>query len=182
MTMNKHEKMRDNLISVLAIICLVLSIIIFTPSVNACHYTVGTFEGDYSTSKISFLKGETVYGRGNAYGYHYLLKLRIRDPDGVVVYYSEESRYEVAGSFELNDTVKTGVWNIQLGIKKGAWKWSESSERISYFSVDNANFSCNINKNGNGTVLKEPNKEKSVTNKIVFLIVFLMMPSHLIKD
>ncbi|KYK32259.1 MAG: hypothetical protein AYK22_01910 [Thermoplasmatales archaeon SG8-52-3] len=152
------KKITRKLISLLTVYCLLSILIISAITVSACHHTVGTFEEDFETSKDSFFKGEIIYGLGQAFGYNYLLKLRIRDPDGNVVYYSNESKYIVNCSFLLNDSAKIGTWNIQLGIFKCGWQWTISSDRISYFTVSNANFTLTININGNGSVIKDPDK------------------------
>ena len=131
--------------------------ILTTNPVSACHYEVGTFESDYTTAKTSFFKGEIVYGRGNAYGYNYPLKLRINDPSGNIVYYSGESTYVVYDSFFLNETSPVGIWSIQLGIYAcNKWQWSTNSGRIAYFSVTDANFALTVNIDGNGDVDVDP--------------------------
>ena len=152
---NGKQKCKKFLL-ILTILSLIL--IVTQNPVSACHYEIGTFEDDYTTSKDSFFKGEIVYGKGEAYGYNYLLKLRIKDPDGNVVYYSNESKYVVYGSFFLNDSAKVGTWSIQLGIYRCGWKWSTYSGRIAYFSVSDANFSLTLNVNGNGSISKDPDE------------------------
>ena len=144
-------------VSALVVIGLI-SVIIFTASpVSACHYEVGTFESDYITTKNSFFKGEIVYGKGNAYGYNYPLKLRINDPSDNIVYYSGESTSVVYGSFFLNETSPVGVWSIQLGAYYcGKWHWSTTSDRIAYFSVIDADFTLTVNIEGNGNVTADP--------------------------
>jgi len=135
-----------------------ISVIIFTAGpVSACHYEVGTYESDYTTTKNSFFKGETIYVMGNAYGYNYPLKLRINDPACNVVYYSSESKYVVYGYFFLNETSPVGIWSVQLGVYYcGYWHWSTSSGRIAYFSVTDANFVLIVNVDGNGSVVVDP--------------------------
>ncbi len=149
--------MNKKSVSALVVIGL-LSVIIFTTGpVSACHYEVGTYESDYTTSKNSFFIGETVYVMGSEYGYNYPLKLRINDPACNTVYYSNESKYVVYGSFFLNDTSPVGVWSVQLGTYYcGYWHWSTSSGRIMYFSVTDANFILTINIVGNGEVVVDP--------------------------
>ncbi len=153
---NIIRKIGANFISSILVFSVISIIIISTP-VIACSYTVGTFEEDYSTSKISFYKGETVFGKGTA-DIHRLLKLRIIDPSNNIVYYSNESYYIVYCSYLLNDSVPTGIWKIQLGVYKCGWKWSTYFNRIACFSVNDANFTLKINIDGNGTVTKEPDK------------------------
>lgn len=169
MVIKFRKKSIKKLVSVFTILSLISILVITANTVSACHYKIGTFEDDYTTSKDSFFKGEIVYGKGEAYGYNYLLKLRIRDPDGNVVYYSNESKYVVYGSFFLNDSAKVGTWNIQLGIKKYDWKWSTDYGRIAYFSVSDANFSLTVNVNGNGSVSKNPDKTNYSYGNIVDL-------------
>jgi uncharacterized repeat protein (TIGR02543 family) len=155
-----RKKTNAKIISSLVTISLV-SILIFTAiPVSACHYTVDTFESNYTTPKDSFFKGEVVYGRGNAYGYNYPMKLRIRDPAGNVVYYSEQATTVVYGSYLLNGTAPTGTWNIQLGAYiSGAWQWSTGSGRIAYFTVNDINFTLNVNSDGNGSVTVDPEQD-----------------------
>jgi len=169
MIIKHRKKITKKLVSLSTILSLISILVINANPVSACHYTIGTFEEDYTTSKDSFFKGEIVYGKGEAYGYDYPLKLRIRDPDGNVVYYSNESQYVVYGSFFLNDSAKVGTWNIQLGIKKCGWKWSTESGRIAYFSVNDANFSITLNVIGNGSVIKDPNETNYSYGTIVKL-------------
>ncbi len=167
MDIKNRKKISRKFVSILAIFSLISILTITAIPVSACHYTIGTFEDDYETLKDSFFKGEIVYGMGEAYGYNYLLKLRIRDPDGNVVYCSNESQYVVYGSFFLNESAKMGIWNIQLGILKCGWEWSTNSGRIAYFSVSDANFTLAININGNGSVIKDPDKAYYSYGKIV---------------
>ena len=163
-------KIAKKIIAVLTIFCLISVLIITANTVSACHYTLDTFESDYTTKKDDFFKGETVYGRGNAYGYNYFLKLRIKDPDGNIVYYSDEAKNEIKGSFYLNDTAKVGVWEIQLGINKSGWQWPTcKGSRIAYFNVKDANFTLTININGNGSVDKDPDKSNYDYNENVDL-------------
>jgi LPXTG-motif cell wall-anchored protein len=149
--------MNKKSISALVVMGLI-SVIIFTAGpVSACHYEVGTYENDYASTKNSFFKGETVYVMGNAYGYNYPLKLRINDPSCNVVYYSDESKYVVYGSFFLNETSPVGIWSVQLGVYYcGYWHWSTSSGRIAYCSVTDANFVLTVNVDGNGSVIVDP--------------------------
>ena len=150
-------KYRKKYVSILTVFSLISILILTASTVSACHYNLGTFESDYETSKDSFFKGEIVYGMGEACGYDYPLKLRIRDPDGNVVYYSNESKYVVYGSFYLDDSAKVGTWNIQLGFfMKCCWEWSNDSGSIAYFTVSDANFTLTVNVNGNGSVTKDP--------------------------
>jgi hypothetical protein len=143
--------------STIFILSVISTILLISIPVSACYYTVGTYENDYSTPKTSFYIGETVYGKGTA-DVNKLLKLRIIDPLDNIVYYSDESHWNVNCSFELNDSAPTGIWKIQLGIYYCGWKWSTRYNRISYFSVKDANFSLTINIDGNGTVNREPDK------------------------
>ena len=124
--------------------------------VSACSYKVGTYENDFQTPKDKFFVGEYVYAKGIA-DVHRLLKLRIINPAGDIVFYSNESYYEVNCSYYLNESAQTGVWKVQLGIYKCSWKWS-TYDRISYFSVNRLNFSLAIDVDGNGSVLKDPCK------------------------
>lgn len=50
------------LVSILTIFSLILVLVITAIPVSACHYTVDTFEDDYTIPKDDFLKSETVYG------------------------------------------------------------------------------------------------------------------------
>ena len=159
MNIKYRRKIAKKIVSVLTILSLLSILIISAIPVSACYFTIGTFEDDYTTSKDSFFKGEIVYGKGQAYGYNYFLKLRIRDPDGNIVYHSDKSQYVVYSSFLLNDSAKTGTWNIQLGIYKcGDWQWSTNSGRIAYFTVCDTNFTLTVNVNGNGLVVKDPDQ------------------------
>jgi len=154
MVMNMNIK---KYVSALVVIGLISLIILTTTPVSACHYEVGTFESDYTTTKNSFFKGEIVYGMGNAYGYDYPLKLRIKDPCGNIVYCSGESTSVVYGSFFLNETSPVGIWSILLGIYNGGcWHWSTCPGRIAYFSVTDANFTLMVNVEGNGDVVVDP--------------------------
>ena len=157
-------------VSVLVIIGLILVIIFTAGPVIACHYEVGTFKSDYTTTKNSFFKGETVYGRGNAYGYNYPLKLRIKDPNGNIVYYSGESTSVVYGSFILNETSQVGIWSIQLGAYYcGNWQWSTNTGRIAYFSVSDANFTLTVNIDGSGDVVVDPESDFYPFGKLINL-------------
>ena len=128
-----------------------ISIVIVTGlPASACHFTVGTYEANYITFKNEIFKGNILYGKGNAYGYNYPLKLRIKNPDGDIIYYSNESKHVVYGEFFINDTTKTGNWFIQLGIYKIGWQWSTDSGRFSSFIVEDINFSLAITLDGNG--------------------------------
>ena len=130
-----YKNFRMRFVSILTIFSLISIVLVTALPVSACHYTIGTYEEDYTTQKNEFLKGEILYGRGNAYGYKYLLKLRIKNPDGDIVYYSNESKYVVYGEFFINETAKSGNWYIQLGIYKNGWQWSTNPGRISSFIV-----------------------------------------------
>lgn len=157
MDINNRKKISRKFVLLISIFSLISVLTLTAIPVSACHYKIGTFESDYETSKDSFFKGEIVYGMGKAIGYNYPLKLRIRDPDGNIVFCSNQSQYVVYCSFFLNDSVKTGTWNIQLGIFKNCcWEWSTCYGRIAYFSVSDANFTLTVNINGNGTVTKDP--------------------------
>ena len=171
MVINYRIKIAKKFVSVLTIFSLISILIITAIPVSACHYTLDTFDSDYITKKEDFFKGETVYGKGNAIGYNYFLKLRIRDPDGNVVYYSSEAKKEVKGSFNLNDSAKVGEWEIQLGVNNSGWQWpvSKSSGRIAYFNVKDANFTLTININGNGSVDKDLNKSSYDYEEVVNL-------------
>jgi hypothetical protein len=154
MVINMNKKKS---VSALVVIGLISMIVFTAGPVSACHYEVGTFESDYTTIKNSYYKGEIVYGRGNAYGYNYPLKLKIKDPCGNIVYCSDVSTSEVCGSFFLNETSPVGIWSILLGIYNcGCWRWSTSPGRIAYFFVTDANFSLNVNVEGNGEVVVDP--------------------------
>lgn len=144
-------------LSILVIVGLISIMIFSTNTVSACYYEIGTFESDYTTTKNTFFKGEIVYGRGNAYGYNYPLKLRINDPNCNTVYYSDESTSVVYGSFFLNETALVGTWSIQLGIYKSCkWQWSTDYGRIAYFTVTDANFTLTTDVVGNGSVFVDP--------------------------
>ena len=73
---SKSRMIRIRFVSILSIFILFSMFLITTIPVSACHYTVGTFESDYETSKESFFKGKMVYCRGNAYNYNYNLKYK----------------------------------------------------------------------------------------------------------
>ena len=154
---NLIKKFAPSFTSIMFIVSAIFTIILISNPVSACYYTVGTFENDYTTSKISFFIGETVYGKGTA-DVNKLLKLRIIDPSDNIVHYSNESYCTVNCSFKLNDSAPTGIWKIQLGIYKCGWIWSTRSNRIAYFSVKDANFTLTIIIDGNGSVTKDPDK------------------------
>jgi len=144
-------------LSIFVVAGLLLILLAVTSIASACYYEVGTFESDYTTPKNTFFKGEFVFGRGNAYGYNYPLKLRICDPSCNIVYYSDESTSVVYGSFFLNETAEVGTWAIQLGIYKSCkWEWSTSPGRIAYFTVTDANFTLTVNVDGCGSVSVDP--------------------------
>ena len=149
-----NNKAKVRFIYTLTTLSLISVLITAAIPVNACYYTVGSFEEDYTTEKDNFFKGEIVYGKGTA-NVNRLLQLRIKDPDGNIVYYSEESYYTVYGSFFLNERAKTGTWKIQLGVKTYCWKWPKTSE----FTVDDANFTLTVNVNGSGSIIKDPDQE-----------------------
>ncbi|MDH7506658.1 MAG: PKD domain-containing protein [Candidatus Thermoplasmatota archaeon] len=145
------------IVSVLALVTMCLIIIGNSPVSACCYYEVGTFESDYTSAKNFFYKGEIVYGKGVAHFNSYPLKLRIIDPNDNIVYYSDESTSVVYGLFFLNETATAGTWVIQLGIYKSCkWQWSDSSDRTAYFTVSDANFTLNVNIDGNGNVIVEP--------------------------
>lgn len=156
---NLVKKLRVGII--IAIILISISIVIFaSKTTSACFYTIGTYEDDYNTEKNSFYKGEIVYGKGTA-DYNVKIILRIKDPYGNIVFYSNEEIYEVTGFFLLNQSAPTGTWNIQLGVKiNDCWQWSTNTGMISYFTVSDANFTLAINADGDGYISKEPDKEK----------------------
>jgi hypothetical protein len=52
----KSRMIRIRFVSILSIFILFSMFIIITIPVSACHYTVGTFDSDYETSKESFLR------------------------------------------------------------------------------------------------------------------------------
>jgi hypothetical protein len=130
---------------------------LFSIPVSACSYTVGTYENDLETPKDLFIVGEYVYAKGTS-DVHTLLKLRIIDPSGNIVFYSNESYYEVNCSYFLNKSAQTGMWKVQLGIYKCCWRWSTYYNKISYFSVNRSNFSLSIDIVGDGSVFKDPDK------------------------
>ena len=68
MVINCRIKIAQKFVSVLTIFSLISILIITTNPVSACHYTLDTFESDYTTKKDDFFKGETIYSKGNAYG------------------------------------------------------------------------------------------------------------------
>jgi len=153
-----NNKLRMKCVSFLTIFSLISLVLVTALPVSACHYTIGTYEDDYTISKNEFLKGETVYGRGNAFGYNYLLKFRIKNPDGDIVYYSNESKYVVNGEFFINETAKPGNWYIQLGIYKKGWQWPTGTGRISSFTLKALNYTLSINIEGNGSISKTPDQ------------------------
>lgn len=160
MIMKNKGKNPKKIILILTIIALISILSITAVPVSACHYTLGTFEEDFETEKDSFSKCETVYGMAEAVGYNNLLKLRIIDPNGEVLHYSDESQYEVYCSYFLDFTAETGIWSIQLGIfEKCEWNWSEEPGRIAYFTVNDACFTLTININGDGSVTSDPINE-----------------------
>jgi hypothetical protein len=135
--------------------------------VSACTYKVGTYENDFQTPKDKFFVGEYVYAKGISDVYR-LIKLRIIDPSGNIVFYSNESYYEVNCSYFLNESAQTGEWKVQLGIYKCCWKWL-TYDKISYFSVNRLNFSLSIDIEGNGSVFKDPDKSFYEFGDVVYL-------------
>ncbi|KYK25118.1 hypothetical protein AYK24_05275 [Thermoplasmatales archaeon SG8-52-4] len=153
--MNKINSLKRFEIGFVSILILLTILLVIAIPVNACYYKVGTFESDYTTYKISFFKGETVYGKGNLYDYDYFLKLRIKDPQGNIVYTSNKSQHVVYCSYLLNNTAMAGIWSIQLGVLKNNWQWSNLPGRISFFTVKKANYSLHTNVCGNGSIVKD---------------------------
>jgi len=76
--------------------------------------TVGTFENNRSISKTVFAQGETIYGCGNT-GRNGLIRLRIRDPNNMVVHISDEvDGNEVFTNWTLPLDAQVGEWDIQV--------------------------------------------------------------------
>ena len=157
MNIKNRKKISKKFVTILAIFSFIAVLTITAIPVSACHYTIGTFEEDYETEKDSFIKCETVYGMVEAFGYDYLLKLRIKDPNGDIVHCSNESQYVVYCSYFLDCSAETGTWSIQLGIlEKCEWNWSDEPGRIAFFTVSDACFTLTMYINGNGSVASEP--------------------------
>ena len=95
----------------------VSAILLFTPPVKAGNFmdiNVGTFENNLSISKTVFAQGETIYGYGNM-NKSGRIRLRIRDPNNIVVHISEEvDGNEVSTNWTLPIYAKTGEWDIQI--------------------------------------------------------------------
>lgn len=165
--LNSLKKFKIGFISILTIFILLTMFIVIAIPVSACYYTVGTFESDFTTSKDSFFNGQTVYCKGEAYNYNYLLKLRIKDPHGNTVFISDKSQHIVYCSYFLNDLALKGIWSIELGILKNEWQWSTFPGRISYFIVEDANFSLVTNVIGNGSIIRDINQTYYPNSSIV---------------
>lgn len=164
---NSILKIKTGLLSIFTIFIVLTMFILIAIPVSACYYSVGTYESDYSTSKESFFKCQTVYGQGIAYNYNYFLKLRIKDPNGNIVFTSNKSQHIVYCSYFLNETALIGLWSIELGILKNDWQWSILSGRISYFTVEDANFSLITNVIGNGSIIKDINHTYYLYSSVV---------------
>ena len=164
---NTPGKLSATFFAIVLILTSISAIILFTIPVRACHY-VGTFESDYVTPKTTFLPGEIVYGKGgnNVNGYY---KLRIRDPSGNVVYYSNPVfEMQVTCSYFLDDDAPNGKWDIQLGeLLGGSWNWSW----IACFDViAQPKYTLTININSIGTVTKDPDQTTYTNGTLVQLI------------
>ena len=156
---NSILRFKTGYVAIFTIFILLIMFVFIAIPVSACYYKVGTYESDYSTLKESFFKGQTVYGRGSAYDYNYFLKLRIKDPNGNIVFTSDKSQHVVYCSYILNGSALTGIWSIQLGILKNDWQWSTLPGRISYFKVKDSNFTLFTNVIGNGSIIKDKNQD-----------------------
>ena len=166
----ENRKISKKAVSLLAIFSLISILSITSTPAIACHNTIGTFEEDFETEKDSFVKGETVYGMAEAFGFDNSLKLRIKDPNGDVVHCSDESQYEVFCSYFLDCSALTGTWSLQLGIfEEDEWTWSNETDRIAFFTVSEPCFTLSINIIGNGSVTPEPMNECYSCGDIVYL-------------
>jgi PKD repeat protein len=157
---------------ILLLFILIFSILFCTITVNACGHTVGTFEEDYTSSKTTFVLGETVYGKGTK-NYDGYLKLRIRDPNNNVVFYSDPVYgKQITCLWNLNESAPLGVWNIQLGeFYDSSWNWNAHPERMSYFIViEPTEYQLLIDIIGIGTVTKTPNQINYINGTVVQLV------------
>jgi len=76
--------------------------------------TVGTFENNNLISKTVFVQGETIYGYGNL-GRNGLIRLRIRNPNNMVMHTSDEIYGNGAStSWTLPPDAQVGEWDIQI--------------------------------------------------------------------
>jgi PKD repeat protein len=165
------QKSNVGRIPIVFILFLILSLFVCANTVNACVFTIGTFDSPNSNPKTTFFQGETVYGKGtcDAIGYY---MLRIRDPNNnefnSPVIYGEIIKHE----WDLDKDTTLGEWNIQIGEFLGdSWIWSTKPGRIAYFDViKRVEYNLLIDVFGIGTITKTPNQNNYITGTVVELI------------
>ena len=131
---NKIKKISAGFFVMIMVLVSLSAISLFTTTVKGGTFldsTVGTFEDNHSISKTVFAQGDTVHGYGNA-GRSGLMRLRIRDPNNVVVNISDEVEgNEVSNNWTLPLDAQTGEWDIQIQYHWIIW-WTI---RTSHFYV-----------------------------------------------
>lgn len=144
---------------------IILSLILFLiltllgNTILACN-NVDTYQSDYSTSKDTYILGETVYGK-ETYGTKQTLKLRIKDPDDNVVLETEPVYSKIITcSYPLNLDEPLGQWLIQVGrFDDGSWHWLNGQGDIAYFTVITERpYTLTRNTTGNGTININPDE------------------------
>ena len=114
---NKFKKFTAGFFVMTMMLASVSAISIFATPAKAGTFmdsTVGTFENNHSISKTVFAQGETIYGYGNT-GRNGLMRLRIRDPNNMVVHISYQADgSEVSTNWTLPLDAKVGEWDIQI--------------------------------------------------------------------
>ena len=114
---NKIKKSAAGFFAMIMVLASVSAISLFATPVKAGTFmdiTVGTFENNHSISKTVFAQGETIYGCGNM-GISGCIRLRIRDPNNMVVHISDEvDGNEVSSNWTLPLDAQAGEWDIQI--------------------------------------------------------------------
>jgi len=114
---NKFKKFTASFFVMIMVLASVSAISLFATPAKAGTFmdsTVGTFEDNRSISKTVFAHGETIYGCGNT-GRSGRMRLRIRDPNNMVVHISDEvDGNNVSTNWTLPLDAQAGEWDIQV--------------------------------------------------------------------
>jgi PKD repeat protein len=114
---NKVKKFTASFFVMIMVLASVSAISLFATPAKAGTFmdsTVGTFENNRSISKTVFAQGETIYGCGNT-GRSGRMRLRIRDPNNMVVHISDEvDGNNVSTNWTLPLDAQAGEWDIQV--------------------------------------------------------------------
>jgi hypothetical protein len=114
---NKVKKFTASFFVMIMVLASVSAISLFATPAKAGTFMdsiIGTFENNRSISKTVFAQGETIYGCGNT-GRSGLMRLRIRDPNNMVVHISDEVEgNNVSTNWTLPLDAQTGEWDIQV--------------------------------------------------------------------